>query len=99
MKINNTKYDLGDEVFVLNSKFIKQTTVENIRINIVKPYTELKINNKKTSLVERDGITIEYLVEVSREQPLGCNGVQSYYDWYKEEDVFNNKEELIRQII
>lgn len=98
MKTYNTKYDLGDEVYVLTSKKIRQTSIENIRINVVKPYTEIKINNNKSSLINRDGITIEYLVEISREQPFGCKGVQIHYEWYKQEDVFNDKEELIRQI-
>lgn len=98
MKTYNTKYDLGDEVYVLTSKKIHQTSVENIRINVVKPYIEGAIVNNKYDLIDRDGITIEYLVEISREQPFGCKGVQIHYDWYKEVDVFNDKEELIRQI-
>jgi len=98
MKTFESKYDIEQEVYVLTNKKIYKTSIENIKITHVKPHKLLKFVNKEAVLTDTDGITIEYLVEIYREQQPGCKGVSINYDWYKEEDVFLDKEELIRKI-
>lgn len=88
MKQYNVKYERGTEVYVLQKKKIIKSHIEVIRIYEKAPYIDGNNNMK-----EMDGITIEYLIEID-------NG-DSYrsYDWYKQEDVFLSKDEVISQII
>jgi hypothetical protein len=88
MKTYNVKYERGTEVYILQNKKIIKSSIEKIRIYEKAPYIDADNNMK-----EMDGVTIEYLVEID-------NGA-SYrsYDWYKQEDVFLSKDEVLRQII
>jgi hypothetical protein len=98
MKEYKAKYDIDSEVYVLTSKKIIQASVKNIKIIDTGQYKELTILNNQQVLTDKDGVTIEYLIETHKEQPVGCKGFNIFYDWFKEEDVFDNKEELIKQI-
>lgn len=88
MKSYNVKYERGTEVYVLQNKTISKSIIYQIRIYEKAPYVDGNNNMK-----EMDGITIEYLI--------GIDNGASYtsYDWYKQEDVFLSKDELINQIV
>ena len=98
MKEYNVKYNIDDEVYVLTNKKIYQTKIENLRVIEVKPYISLTIVNRQQVLTEMDGITIEYLIETHSEQIPGVKGISTNYEWFKQEDVYLDKEELIRKI-
>lgn len=90
MKKYNVKYEVGQEVYILESKKISKTVIDKIRITEQKPYMK---GNSNGTYTEMDGIKIDYLIETKRTQ------VSSSYDWYNQEDVFTNKDELITQIV
>jgi len=93
MKKYNVKYEVGQEVYVLESKKIIKSPIDKIRISEQGPYVK---GNHDGTFTEKDGVEIEYLVEASRN---ACGKGHSYtYDWFNQEDVFSNKEELIAQI-
>jgi hypothetical protein len=94
MRKYNVKYEVGQEVYVLRSKKITKTVVDKIRVTEQQPWTR---GNSDGTHTEMDGIEIDYLVETER-LPFGANGTHSSYDWYNQEDVFTNKEELIAKI-
>lgn len=98
MKEYKSKYGIGAEVYILNSKKIIKAPIKSIKIIDVEPYIELTIINNEQVLTPKSGLTIEYLIETDTINYPGCKGTSTNYDWFKEEDVFDNKEELIRQI-
>lgn len=92
MKTYNVKYDVGQEVYILLSKKIFKSKIEKIRIVHGVPYI------KGETMEQMDGIEIDYLVVVNEQfYPLG--GHSSSYDWYKQDDIFLDKDELLRKII
>ncbi len=92
----NVKYEVGQEVYVLRSKKIIQNKVDKIRITEQQPY---KRGNSDGTLTEMTGIEIDYLIVTER--MVAPDGVVTHrtYDWYNQEDVFTNKDELIAQIV
>ena len=97
MKEYNVKYKVGQEVYVLRSKKITQNRINKIRVTEQQPYIK---GNSDGTYIEMDGIEIDYLIETKRDfihPHTKCT--QSSYDWYSQEDVFTNKDELITQIV
>ena len=93
----NVKYEVGQEVYVLRNKKITKNRIDKIRVTEQKPYK--KVNSDRT-LTDMTGIEIDYLIETKRDfihPHTKCT--QSSYNWYSQEDVFTNKDELIAQII
>jgi hypothetical protein len=88
MKNHNVKYEIGQEVYILLSKTIFKSKIEKIRIVHSRPYIDGDNNMK-----EMDGIVIDYLVIVNQQQN------STSYDWYNQDDVFLDKDELFRKII
>lgn len=91
MKSYNVKYDIGQEVYILSSKKIIKSKIETIRIVHGSPYF-----NGKT-MERMNGIEIDYLVIVNEQlHPLGGNSFGC--QWYNQDDVFLDIDELIRKI-
>ena len=97
MKEYNVKYEVGQEVYILRNKKITKNRVYKIRVTEQQPYIK---SNLDGTYIEMDGIEIDYLIETEREfiHPH-TKSTQSSYDWYSQEDVFTNKDELIAQIV
>lgn len=99
MKSYDVKYDIGQMVFVLLSKKAMETQIQKIRVIEQPPsnYINGTENQKKNG---KDGITIEYLVQVDyRSDNMIMNGTGVYnFDWIDQNDIFQTKEELIAQI-
>ena len=93
----NVKYEVGQDVYVLRNKKITKNRIDKIRVTEQQPYTRL---NRDRTLTEMTGIEIDYLIETKRDfiHPH-TKSTQSSYDWYSQEDVFTNKDELIAQIL
>ena len=93
----NVKYEVGEEVYVLRSKKITKNRVYKIRVTEQQPYIKSNLDETLTNMT---GIEIDYLIETEREfiHPH-TKTTQSSYDWYSQEDVFTNKDELIAQIV
>ena len=87
MKQYNVKYDIDQEVYVLQSKTISKTHIDEIKIIQARPYYDGNNNLK-----EMDGVRIQYLVMIKQ------NGSMRSYDWFDQKDVFTDREELIRRI-
>ena len=71
MKKYNVKYEVGQEVYILESKKISKTVIDKIRITEQKPYMK---GNSNGTYTEMDGIKIDYLIETKRTK------VSSSYD-------------------
>jgi len=95
MKQYNVKYNIQQKVFILTNKSVYETVIDQIRVTERAPFVKLI----GTELVNNDGILIEYLVEISSEPYSRLGSTMSSYDWYPQEDVYTDKEELIRNII
>ena len=93
----NVKYEVGQEVYVLRNKKITKNRIDKIRVTEQQPYIR---GNGDGTLTEMTGIEIDYLIETKRDfiHPH-TKSTQSSYDWYSQEDVFTNKDELIAQIL
>ena len=93
----NVKYEVGQYVYVLRDKKISKNRVVKIRVTEQQPYTKGYPDGTFTNM---SGIEIDYLIETKRDfiHPH-TKSTQSSYDWYNEEDVFTNKDELIAQIV
>jgi hypothetical protein len=92
MKTYNVKYEVGQDVYILLSKKIFKSKIEKIRIIHSSPYI------KGETMEEMDGIEIDYLVIV--DEKIYPSGGHSYnYDWYEQDDIFLNKDELFRKIV
>ena len=93
----NVKYEVGQDVYVLRDKKITKNRIDKIRVTEQQPYTK---GNSDGNLTEMSGIEIDYLIETKRDfiHPH-TKRTQSSYDWYNQEDVFTNKDELIAQIV
>tara|TARA_B100000963_G_C22026593_1_gene409401 strand:- start:156 stop:458 length:303 start_codon:yes stop_codon:yes gene_type:complete len=95
----NVKYEVGQDVYVLRDKKISKNRIYKIRVTEQQPYTK---SNPDGTYTEMDGIEIDYLIETERDFIFihpHTQSTQSSYDWYNEEDVFTNKDELIAQIV
>ena len=93
----NVKYKVGEEVYVLRGKKITKNRVDKIRVTEQQPYTK---GNSDGSFIVMTGIEIDYLIETKRDYiHPHTKRSQSSYDWYSQEDVFTNKDELIAQIV
>jgi hypothetical protein len=88
MKNYNVKYEIGQEVYILLSKKIFKSKIEKIRVVHSRPYIDGNNNMK-----EMDGIVIDYLV------PQNEREYSTEYEWYNQDDVFLDKDELLRKII
>ena len=97
MKSYNVKYDVGQEVYMLNKKAIYKSKIEKIRIVEQKPFGVDVVNATKEQQEDaKEGICIEYLFVVDIED-YG-NSQKISYDWYNQADVFAQREELIDRI-
>ena len=93
----NVKYEVGEEVYVLRNKKITKNRVDKIRVTEQQPYTK---GNSDGTITPMNGIEVDYLIETERiRMHPGSQSTQSSYDWYSQEDVFTNKDELIAQIV
>ena len=95
----NVKYEVGQDVYVLRNKKITKNRIDKIRVTEQQPYTK---GNSDGTLTEMSGIEVDYLIETkiySSSISLHTKSTQSSYDWYSQEDVFTNKDELIAQIL
>ena len=90
MKEFDVKHGIDDEVFIILNKTIIKTKIESFRITQSRPYT------RGEDMKEMDGIVIEYLVVV-KDVHYGLSH-QTSYEWYNQDDVYTDKEELIRRI-
>lgn len=88
MKNYNVNYEIGQEVYILLSKKIFKSKIEKIRIVHSRPYIDGNNNMK-----EMDGIVIDYLVSKNERE------YSTEYEWYNQDDVFLDKDELLRKII
>lgn len=88
MKNYNVKYEIGQEVYILLSKKIFKSKIEKIRVVHSHPYFDGNNNFK-----EMNGIVIDYLVIVNERE------YSTSYDWYNQDDIFLDKDELFRKII
>jgi hypothetical protein len=85
-----TRFNLGDEVYVLQAKSALQRQVRGIRVTQRYPYILYDGKNG----IEKSGIEIDYLIELP--QTVSC---RTDFDYYKEEDVFISKDELLNRIV
>jgi len=95
MKEYNVKYKVGADVYILSSKKIYKSRIDKIRVIESQPYSEFEYGRhpgEKGSVVEKDGIEIDYLVITYKTDNY------TSYDWYSQDDIFDNEEELIRKI-
>lgn len=94
MKKYNVKYDRGQVVYVLDRKKIIKAPIESIRVYERQPYSK-GVGN---TLIDMDGIEIEYLIP---KEGLKIHHRPSSnwttYGWYNQDDVFSDREELIKQ--
>ena len=88
MKNYNVKYEIGQEVYILLSKKIFKSKIEKIRVLHSLPYIDGNNNMK-----EMDGLMIDYLVIVNEQKH------STSYDWYNQDDIFLDKDDLFRKII
>lgn len=101
MKTYNVKHCINQEVYILNNKSILKTKIEKIRITEQEPYNH---PNGSPEQIEdgKTGISIEYLVFIES-KPVDINininsAVKIVFDWYKQRDVFAERDELISKI-
>lgn len=94
MKEYDVKYDVGQEVYILSSREFIKTRIEKIRITEQAPHT--KING--VIIEQTDGIEIDYLVVVKEHIDPIFNSHSSSFDWYNQDNIYSNKEELIAKI-
>jgi hypothetical protein len=87
MKNYNVKYEIGQEVYILLSKKIFKSKIEKIRVLHSLPYIDGNNNMK-----EMDGLMIDYLVIVNEQKH------STSYDWYNQDDIFLDKDDLFRKI-
>ena len=93
----NVKYEVGQDVYVLRDKKISKNRIVKIRVTEQQPYTK---SNPDGTFTNMSGIEIDYLIETKRDYiHPHTKMTQSSYNWYNEEDVFTNKDELIAQIV
>jgi len=95
MKTYNVKYDINQEVYILTDKKIYQSKVDKIKIIESRPWID-----GNQGMKPMDGIEIEYLV-VTSDVEYGDNNPRSHamgFNWYKQDDIFLTKEELIQNI-
>ncbi len=98
MKTYEVKYDVGQEVYILLSKKIIKSRIEQIKILHGSPYIKIIHTMGEETKKEEDGIEIEYLVVVDEvSYKSGSHHIK--YDWYNQEDIYLNKNELIKKII
>lgn len=95
MRTYSAKYDVGQDVYILNDKSIYKTTINKIRITVQSPQGLVHgtIGQQDDA---QTGICIEYLVEVNRKQYE--NSYRIDFDWYNQRDIFETRDELIERI-
>lgn len=93
MKTYNVKFDIGQDVYILLSKKIIKSRINKIKIEHSSPYVDGE------TMEQKDGIEIYYLISVGCEQSTISGSKIISYDWYNQDDVFLDKDELIRKII
>ena len=92
MKEYNVKYHIGQEVYILTSREFVKSRIEKIRITEQAPYI------KGVIMEQMDGIEIDYLVVTKETINPISNSSLSSFDWYNENHIFLNKEELIAKL-
>lgn len=97
MKSYNVKYDIGQEVYILNNKSIYKSKVEKIRIIEQSP-SDLANGTPQQTRDVKSGILIEYLVIIDNFKYGSIGSQMIGFDWYNQADVFSDKEELILAI-
>ncbi len=86
MKEYDVKYDIGQEVKIIQDKKIVTSTIDAIRINHTRPFVD------GYDMKHSDGIKIEYLVMVDNKISI------RYFEWINQNDIALNDEELIRKM-
>jgi hypothetical protein len=88
----NVKYRVGQEVYILSSRAFIKSRIEKIRITEQSPYI------KGETMEEMDGIEIDYLVVAKEVIDPIFNSRSCSFEWYSQDDVYLNKEELIAKL-
>lgn len=86
MKTYDIKYEIGQKVFILLSKKIYKSRIEKIRILHSRPYFN-------SDMEEMDGIVIDYLVVINEQENF------TDYDWVNQNDIYLDKNELLKKIL
>ena len=97
MKIE-TKYNNGDEVYVLTSKRIIKTNIYKIKIEI----NSSTILHENGEIIESNTPIVKYLVQVERKKlnpHIEDGGYMSSYDWFDGDDIALTKDDLIAKMI
>ncbi len=91
------KYEVGQEVYILNAKSVYKTKIDKIKITRRYP---TEIRNAPENDIEdgKTGIKIEYLVVTSIEGYGDGGSHKIGFDWYNQRDIFSNREDLINSI-
>ena len=98
MKEYNVNYKVNQEVYILTNKKIYKTHIDKIRVTEQHPFNEF-VNIITGETRKSNGIEIDYLI-MDEETPFGDrNNTRRSYDWYNQKDVFENKDELIKNIV
>ena len=95
MKVE-TKYDRSDKVHVIYKNKALEAEIDKVKVEVSAPYSFF---DKHRNLIENDGIRIQYLIIVSH-KPIGNGalGYETLYEWFKENQVYGTKEELISKL-
>jgi hypothetical protein len=95
MKTYNIKYEINQEVYILTDNKIYQSKIQKIRVTESIPWI-----NGNDHFKHMDGIEIKYLVVTSDEEYVDGDprSHRMGFNWYKQDDVFATKEELIQNI-
>ena len=88
-----TKYNIGDEVWLMCENKARQSYIVDIRAKCEKEDAENPFNDCPHPLIVKDEITIEVFYWVKR---LAC---AEKADWlYREQELFPTKEELLKSL-
>ena len=86
----NPKYKLDQQMYFFYDKKIHKQPIQKIRILHQHPHKAFDATN---NVVEKSGIEIEYLFLVYQKENISSS------NWFKEEELFATKDELIAQIV
>ena len=93
--LDKEKVDIANTLAALENKKIIKAPIESIRVYERQPYSK----SVGDTLIDMDGIEIEYLIPkegLEIHHRPSSNWIT--YDWYNQDDVFSDREELIRII-
>ena len=98
MKEYDVKYNINQEVYILNGKEVCKSKIEKIRIIESTPHANAFNYSESKRLDIIDGLSIEYLVETERETFKNSDSLRIGFDWYNQRDIFTTREEVLNEI-